>query len=240
VSPYKRWFFANHEGWSPELYEWAFTKFPVDVKIREREEQAVFAAIEPSMASDSSVLEIGSGTGNYTLPLARSCSEVVAADYSRSMLSYLSGRLSDEALSNVELRLGGFPDGLGMSKRFDAIVSVGVLNYVRNFDLAVRSLAGSLKAGGRAVFTVPMPTFEGRLYLLTELVTRRRIWLRSQTYTQKVVEAAGLDVESMNTAGISGKGLTLVVSAVAGTSVESPPQRDAELWKTDTLVAESV
>jgi SAM-dependent methyltransferase len=240
VSPYKRWFFANHEGWSPELYEWAFTKFPVDVKIREREERAVFAAIEPSLASDNSVLEIGSGTGNYTVPLARRCSEVVAADYSTSMLSYLSGRLGNEAVSNVELRRGGFPDGLGMQKRFDAVLSVGVLNYVRNFDLAVRSLAGSLKPGGRAVFTTPLPTVEGKLYLLTELVTRRRIWLRSRRYTQQVVEDAGLEVESMVSAGISGRGLTLVVSAVASDSVESPPQTDADFWSKDGLAAESV
>lgn len=211
----RRWFFSNQDGWNPQLYEWGFTKNPVDVEIRAREERAVYAALAAALAPGHSALEVGPGTGNYTVALARRCVDVMAVDSSDAMLEYLGRRLATEQLENVELRKLTVPSRLSQMPRFDLALSVGVFNYVGDLDACVASLAGALKQGGQAVFTVPLRNVEGRIYAFTEFVTRRRVWLRSREEVVRAAQHAGLSVASLRAAGLSRRGLTLVVRAVA-------------------------
>lgn len=208
-----RWFHAIDVAWTPKLYEWGFQRVPPDVAIRAREEAAVFALLGTLPQLDSRILEVGPGTGHYTIQLARRCAEVVAVDSSPQMRGYLQARLDREGLTNVDPRAGRLPDDLNVTEQFDGLLTVGVLNYAEDLERALQSLAGAVKPGGWAIFTVPLTTREGWVYLFTEVITRRYAWLRTPEEAMATAEAVGLRVRRMATAGLSRAGLTLVVYA---------------------------
>lgn len=63
----------------------------------------VFPYLQEALPADARVLEIGSGTGAFTLPLARTAGEVLAIEPSRAMREHLDGNLQAAGLSNVNL-----------------------------------------------------------------------------------------------------------------------------------------
>jgi SAM-dependent methyltransferase len=215
------WFQPNQTGWNPLSYEWYFGT-PLGAAIRAREEEAVYGFLGEVMEPYHSVLEVGSGTGNYTVPLARRCAKMVAIEPSPEMLQYLRERLDREGLTNVETRPGRLPDGLETPEKFDVMLAIGILNYVEELEESLRVLVSTLKPGGWAVFNVPLTTAEGRIYALQELVGRRQINSLSPEEITTLAGRVGLQVETTAPAGLSKGGLTLVVGAVLPVA---PPDR---------------
>jgi SAM-dependent methyltransferase len=65
-----------------------------------------FLMHEKVLTSSSSVLDIGAGTGAFTLPFAANCRSVTALDMCQSALDILQTRCREKNLSNVETVLG--------------------------------------------------------------------------------------------------------------------------------------
>ena len=63
----------------------------------------VLPYLQEALSADARVLEIGSGTGAFTLPLACSAGEVLAIESSQRMSEQLVGNLRSSGLSNVNL-----------------------------------------------------------------------------------------------------------------------------------------
>lgn len=209
----KLWFRPVQAGWDPRFFERYF-ETPLGGIIRAREEESVYDFLGTVLEPHHSVLEVGCGTGNYTVPVARRCAEVLAVDSSPEMLQYLRERLLRESLANVEVCLGQLPDGLGTKPgRFDGVLVVGVLNYAEDLEESLRALVSVLKPGGWAIFNAPVPTIEGRIYALSEILNRRRAYLLSPQVILNSTTEAGLRVQSTATAGLTRGGLTLVVGA---------------------------
>ena len=57
---------------------------------------------------DQTVLEMGTGTGEFALAAARACARVYAVDLSTGMLSYAKRKAASRGISNVEFLPGGF------------------------------------------------------------------------------------------------------------------------------------
>jgi SAM-dependent methyltransferase len=208
------WFHPVEERWNPHFFERYF-ETPLGAAIRAREEEAVYDFLGTVLEPGHSVLEVGSGTGNYTVPVAQRCSDMVAIDSSPEMLQYLRKRLLREGVLNVETGTGQLPDKLGAPpERFDGALLVGVLNYTEYLVESLRALVSALKPGGWIIFNVPLLTLEGRIYALSELVSRRRVYLLSPADILVTAEKAGLKIENAVTAGFSRSGLTLMVGAV--------------------------
>jgi SAM-dependent methyltransferase len=209
---HNRWFRPEHAGWDPRLYEWFFDTL-LGGALRAAEEATIYDFLDGVLERTHSVLEVGCGTGNYTIPVARRCARTVAVDASPEMLRYTRERLEGEGLFGVETRLGRLPAGLGPEGGFDGALAIGVLNYVRDTEGALKALVSSLKAGGWAIFNVPARSAEGRIYALAEFVNRRRIYLYSLPEIVGLGERMGLRVEVAATAGLSRGGITVVVGA---------------------------
>ena len=58
----------------------------------------------------ASVLDIGAGTGNYAIPLARQACAVTALEYSPDMLAVLTRKLTQQGVAGVTLRQGKWED----------------------------------------------------------------------------------------------------------------------------------
>lgn len=209
------WFRSGGSGWDPDLYEWYFTRTPLGAALRARDTELIRGALDAVLLPGHSVLEVGAGTGNYTVWVARRCARVVAVDASTAMVAHLERRLEREGLWNVEIAHGRLPDGLETEERFDGVLCLGVLNYVADLEASVRALAARLAPGGFAIFTVPPRTLEGRVHAAVEAPMRRRVYLRSSSEAIAAAEAAGLEVLSMASAGITKGGITLLLRAVS-------------------------
>jgi SAM-dependent methyltransferase len=105
-----------------------------------------------------SVLDLGCGTGNHAIPLARRGYEVVGVDRSEGMLARARVKAA-EALAGqrVEFRQGDVRD-VALGRPFDAAVMMfAVLGYQpANADVraALRTVRGHLRPGGLFVFDV--------------------------------------------------------------------------------------
>lgn len=100
------------------------------------------------------ILEVGPGTGYYTLDVAERLSPggtLDIFDVQKEMLDHTMRRAGELGLDNVTPRRGDarslpYEDG-----RFDAAYLVSVLGEIPDQDAALRELARVLKAGGRLV-----------------------------------------------------------------------------------------
>jgi ubiquinone/menaquinone biosynthesis C-methylase UbiE len=110
------------------------------------------AALAPSPGE--TVLEVGPGTGYYTLPVAGWLAPdgvLHVVDSQQEMLDHTMRRAREIGIANIEPRLGDaralpYDDGT-----FDAAYLVTVLGEVPDQDAALRELRRVLKANGRVV-----------------------------------------------------------------------------------------
>jgi SAM-dependent methyltransferase len=120
------WFLPNYAGWMPRLYERFFSTL-LGAALGAREEASIYGLLGDVLKFSHSVLEVGCGTGNYTVPVAHCCARMVAVDASPEMLLYTRGRLDREGLRSVETRRERLPGRLGPAQCFDGTLAVGVL-----------------------------------------------------------------------------------------------------------------
>jgi ubiquinone/menaquinone biosynthesis C-methylase UbiE len=120
------------------------------------------------------VLEVGPGTGYYTLDLAEWVGPdgaVEILDVQQEMLDHTMARATERGIANITPTLADATSMPYEDGSFDAAVLVTVLGEVPDQDAALRELARVLKPGGRLVV--------GELLGDPHYVTLRSMRLRS-------------------------------------------------------------
>jgi SAM-dependent methyltransferase len=100
------------------------------------------------------ILEVGPGTGYYTLDVAewvKPDGEVDILDLQQEMLDHTMGRVGERALSNVTPSRSDATAMPYEDATFDAAFLVTVLGEIPDQDAALHELARVLKPGGRLV-----------------------------------------------------------------------------------------
>lgn len=98
-------------------------------------------------------LDIGSGTGNYSIWLAKKGLEVTAIDESREMITIAKKKAEKDNL-NIDLYLGKGESLPFAENSFDLVVSVTTIEFVHNPTKVLREAISVLKPGGRLVIGV--------------------------------------------------------------------------------------
>jgi ubiquinone/menaquinone biosynthesis C-methylase UbiE len=128
------------------------------------------------------LLEVGPGTGYYTLPVAHrvgSTGRVHVFDVQQEMLDHTMRRARAEGLDNVQPCLGDARELPYPPATFDAAYLVTVLGEIPDQEAALRQLRRVLRPGGRVVV--------GELFVDPHMVTEGALRRRG--------EAAGLSFE---------------------------------------------
>ncbi len=104
-----------------------------------------------------SILNLGTGEGDYDPMIAAACRELVACDINENDIAF--ARRMNAAVPNLQYRQENalalsFPDN-----RFDLLVSVDVMEHVGDPERMTRELARVLKPGGVALVTFPQCHF---------------------------------------------------------------------------------
>ena len=103
-----------------------------------------------ALGPDSSVVELGTGTGQFALAAAEVCARVVAVDVSPLMLAQLTAKLDRSAASNVEVVEAGFLTYDHSGDPPDLVYSRFALHHLPDFwqAIALQRIADMLRPGG--------------------------------------------------------------------------------------------
>lgn len=96
------------------------------------------------------VADIGSGTGYFTIRLAKSAAapKVYGADIEPGMVKYLRDRAAKEGLNNV-VAVQAAADTPNLPEHVDLVLIVDTYHHIGDREVYFRRLAKSLKPGGR-------------------------------------------------------------------------------------------
>ena len=125
----------------------------------EKDSDAIIKLLE--LDSNSTVIDMGAGTGAFTLYAAKHCRKVYAVDVSFAMLERCRKKGEEMGLSNVLYCHGGFLTYEHEAEPADAMVSIAALHHLPDFWklVALTRAAGMLKAGGRFfLFDIVFPS----------------------------------------------------------------------------------
>jgi putative AdoMet-dependent methyltransferase len=113
--------------------------------------------------SNSTVIDLGSGTGAFALHAAKKCRTIYAVDISAAMIDYCKQQAEKEGLSNIVFCQGGLLTYEHVNELADAAVCVAVLHHLPDFWklAALKRCHGMLKPGGRfLLFDIVFPSAE--------------------------------------------------------------------------------
>ena len=92
---------------------------------------------ELGLTGDSLVVEIGAGTGQFTLEVASICGRVIAVDVSPVMLDRLRGKLEARGTHNVDVVQAGFLSYQHTGRPADFVYSRFALHHLPDFWKAI-------------------------------------------------------------------------------------------------------
>lgn len=119
-------------------------------KIRDfkKEYETIFNYID--ISPEKTIIEFGTGTGEFALEVAKMCSKVYAVDVSKTMLDVAKNKAKNRDIKNIEFCNAGFLTYENVAK-VDAIVTQLALHHLPDFwkMVALRRMSNMLKDGGK-------------------------------------------------------------------------------------------
>jgi SAM-dependent methyltransferase len=149
-----------------------------------------------------SILEVGAGTGRYTLELARRGYRITAVDLSEHELEWCGRRLDGAGYSGqVRLVVGDGRDLRGVEGPFDAALLMGPLYHLvveSDRITALQQAYDRLKEGG-----ILFSAFISRYGILGDLMKRTPEWIEAASSIRSLMER-GRDPEGHPSGGFRG------------------------------------
>jgi putative AdoMet-dependent methyltransferase len=104
-----------------------------------------------NLKPDQTVIEIGTGTGEFALAAAGRCARVYAVDLSMGMLKYAEKKAALKDIRNIDFLQGGFLTYEHKGRPVDAVVTQIALHHLPDFwkQIALLRIADLLKDGGK-------------------------------------------------------------------------------------------
>jgi peptidoglycan/xylan/chitin deacetylase (PgdA/CDA1 family)/SAM-dependent methyltransferase len=166
--------------------------FPVSI-VR-KAEYGLFEARLPSLFSPSDrVIEIGAGTGLFTLAIARRCREVTAVDLSPGMLEILERKAAGEGLGNIRT-IAGNAETMALEGSYTVACAFSSLEYLTDLRAFFRRLADHIEPGGTLYFITARPSLF-RLFSQIGNAMRQGLWLKahSRREIEAILSASGFE-----------------------------------------------
>lgn len=115
----------------------------------------IFAALEAK--AGGVYADIGAGEGRYALRLARIAGKVIAIDISESRLATLRGRAAEQAVQNVEARLGTADSPALEPQSLDGAIVVNAYHEFREPGKMLADIRAALRPGAPLVLVDALP-----------------------------------------------------------------------------------
>ena len=144
--------------------------------------------LDQFLPSGGSILEIGAGTGRYTLELVRRGYSVTAVDMSAALLDECRKKIADDKLGNQVRFVVADARDLGQveEKDFDAVLLMGPLYHLVVDDdrkAALKEAYDRLRKGG-----VIFSAFISRFGIFSDLIKNVPAWIEEKAEVRSVLE----------------------------------------------------
>jgi peptidoglycan-N-acetylglucosamine deacetylase len=169
-------------------------QFDSGVSMSRSAEKRLFTARLPELfAGAGRVLEIGAGTGIFTLEIARSCREVIAADISQNMLALLEKKAHAEGIGNIRTVKGDI-EKMELAGPFSVVCAFSALEYLSDLPSFLAGLAPQVEPGGALYFITARSSFF-RFFTQIGNAMRQGLWLRahSRREIESMLKKAGFE-----------------------------------------------
>jgi peptidoglycan/xylan/chitin deacetylase (PgdA/CDA1 family)/SAM-dependent methyltransferase len=169
--------------------------------LRAAESEAVLSRLDQILAGGEGVLEVGAGTGRFSLEIAGRADHLLALDLSPGMLSRLEEKARAAGRENLETFVGDLRS-LPAERTFDLVCAFSVIEYMPDLAGCLTDLSQRLAPGARLYLTTarrcPL-----RLVGQVGNALRQGFWLhaRSEGQMRTALARAGLTVESLTAFG---------------------------------------
>ncbi len=152
----------------------------------------------PLLNRGQAVLELGAGTGLFTIPIARRCGHITAMELSPLMADLLKQTAAREDIENIDCRTGDI-ELLDAGGPYDVICSFSALEYVADTGALFARLFPLLKPGGILYVTTARRSLF-RLFTQVGNALRQGLWLRahSRRSIEKALTSAGFRPERIS------------------------------------------
>jgi SAM-dependent methyltransferase len=102
------------------------------------------------LGPDSTILDLGAGTGQFALPAARQFGRVIAVDVSPLMAQVIRERAAADGLRNIEVVQAGFLSYEHQGPTVDGVFTRNALHHLPDFwkAIALERIASVLRPGG--------------------------------------------------------------------------------------------
>ena len=100
--------------------------------------------------ANTTLLDIGCGTGNFAIAAAAICKEVFAIDVSEAMLAEARRKASSREINNIRFESAGFLSYKHQGTPLDAVTSTFALHHLPDYwqAVALRRICDMLRPGG--------------------------------------------------------------------------------------------
>lgn len=107
---------------------------------------------------DKTILEIGCGSGNFTVLMACYAKSIIGVDFSLDMLRELERRISNEKLKNI-ITFNSKWEDYEVENKVDYIVSVNSLYRIEDIQSTLQKINNNILKGAILVRTIQRPLF---------------------------------------------------------------------------------
>jgi peptidoglycan-N-acetylglucosamine deacetylase len=175
-------------------------QFGTAVALSRNLELELFRSRLPALLKGTgTVLEIGAGTGIFTLELARCCAQVHAVDLSGNMLRHLERKAAAAGIANITTREGD-AETLAFEGPYAAVFSFLVFEYFQDLPAFFRRLAPLLEPGAPVYFITARTSFL-RFWTQVGNALRQGIWLKSRSGREVMALLREAGIETVRAEG---------------------------------------
>ena len=180
-------------------------------KIRRSEEHTLAGIFATTLKPTDHVLEIGPGTGRYTVDFARRVAHVTAVEQSAEMVALLHRRLQREGVTNCTVLEGDFAQAR-FDCNFDVVALIGVMDYV--YDPPAFLEQAAAMAERALIFTTPHCGVLAKMHRTCNRMRGITVWNYTPLQVRSYLD--GFDVEIKETGRCTRvcRGLTLACRAI--------------------------
>jgi len=155
------------------------------------------------LSQDSSVLEIGCGTGSTGVQLAPVAGQYLGTDISEEMISIARAKAAADNLSNAAFDVSSVAAAIAGTWPVDVVCAFSILHLVRDLEKALQGIHSRLPGGGLLISKTPCLGSMGlamrgvlRLILPAMQMLGKAPFVRSLTVAEleRVIEDAGFEI----------------------------------------------
>lgn len=156
----------------------------------------------PTINGSHIVLELGAGTGRFTVPISQKSKEIYALDISENMIEVLNRKITNKKIKNIIPCVHDFLT-LKHIEKFDIFCSFSSLEYIPDISEIFDKVYNLLKPGGSIYFITSSRSIF-RFFVQIGNAMRQGIWLHARGKREiiKKLEKSGFSEIKVSTHGL--------------------------------------